>query len=109
MTELPLRQAFYAMRAAYRHPSIDIRRVDIPRVAPDNARGAFSQRAFLAALYPPLSAAVFLPFDGGLPSVKKSRELTDNRGSTAHCGSLAPCVAGDSTPQTSNWPVSFLP
>jgi hypothetical protein len=37
---------------------------------------------FLAALS--LSAAVFLPFDGGLPNVKKPRELTDNRGSTVY-------------------------
>ena len=87
-------------------PSVSI---DIPRVAPDDAPRRFLTESVFGCTLPPLSAAVFLPFDGGLPSVKKSRELTDNRGSTAHCGSLALCVAGDSTPQTSNWPAPFLP
>jgi hypothetical protein len=38
--------------------------------------------------------------------LKKSRELTDNRGTTA--GGISLCVAGDLTPPTSDKPAPYL-
>jgi hypothetical protein len=49
----------------------------------------------------------FLAFDGGLPSVKKSRELTDNSGITAHLAALRYVCCWAFLPAT--LPASFLP